>query len=568
MENNNVTTELSPSTPIRRFGRYCATFVRWVFIALFVLILAGGVYFKAPWKVLVMTAFPPVLLTIIPNPSPKSGWLILVTVIVWIFVPETDTGIWRSYSFDEEIKAYNAKYEVPDKKNAAVILEKISLKYDDTFYTWPDFSDLEKPKDPNAVRAFIGTLFQQIKLQNSEFYPDSWTEELDKLTLQQPWKSNDYPELADWLEKNNEDIQSLIKASKKPTCRFQFTFALFPPSTFNDGPEFAICEWLDLLQRAANNDWADGRINDALKKYSAIFKLSKLLSQQPSWTLAYTGFRKGQNIHDSLSHFIIENDLNEKQLNILSKAIRHTEPDWKSCFDKWTEYNTLDMKQLCAMMYEVNEAGEVRHARSTSEVLSKLSFKETKSLFEKQQEKIGTIIAWFMIPTTPQALSKQIDSYYDCMNNIPLTEFEKHYTSIDIQFDQEDRLIANMVRSDIKSYCMVYQGKEHYTLYNNVYQVYIALKKYKNKYGNWPEQLSLLNEFISRSMLLDPFNNDTLIYKKNGADFKLYSKGKNGIDEEGLYQRPVYDPNQMTKEQYYELEPEPDDILLWPAELE
>ncbi|MHC4237964.1 MAG: hypothetical protein ACYSSM_06985, partial [Planctomycetota bacterium] len=45
------------------FWGWCAAFVRWVFILLFTVILLGGLYFKAPWKILVLDGLLLALLT-------------------------------------------------------------------------------------------------------------------------------------------------------------------------------------------------------------------------------------------------------------------------------------------------------------------------------------------------------------------------------------------------------------------------------------------------------------------------------------------------------------------------
>ena len=50
-----------------RFWGWCAAFIRWGFILLFAAMLLGGLYFKAPWKILALDAVLLALLTVVPQ---------------------------------------------------------------------------------------------------------------------------------------------------------------------------------------------------------------------------------------------------------------------------------------------------------------------------------------------------------------------------------------------------------------------------------------------------------------------------------------------------------------------
>jgi hypothetical protein len=64
-------------------------------------------------------------------------------------------------------------------------------------------------------------------------------------------------------------------------------------------------------------------------------------------------------------------------------------------------------------------------------------------------------------------------------------------------------------------------------------QIFIALRRYKEKAGTWPETLEQIEPKLSEQMLIDPQNNGPFIYKLDGDDFIFYSKGPNNIDEGG-----------------------------------
>jgi len=65
----------------------------------------------------------------------------------------------------------------------------------------------------------------------------------------------------------------------------------------------------------------------------------------------------------------------------------------------------------------------------------------------------------------------------------------------------------------------------------------IALRRYKNKNGNWPVSLDEIKSLATAEIFVDPINGDSFIYKLTDENFTLYSKGKNNIDEDGKRDR-------------------------------
>ena len=63
-------------------------------------------------------------------------------------------------------------------------------------------------------------------------------------------------------------------------------------------------------------------------------------------------------------------------------------------------------------------------------------------------------------------------------------------------------------------------------------RILIALRRYKDNNGRWPEKLQDIESLVPAEILVDPFNNGPFVYKLTSDSFKLYSKGKNNIDED------------------------------------
>lgn len=85
----------------------------------------------------------------------------------------------------------------------------------------------------------------------------------------------------------------------------------------------------------------------------------------------------------------------------------------------------------------------------------------------------------------------------------------------------------------------------------------IALRRYKNKTGHWPENLEQVESFAPAEIFIDPINGGSFVYKLAEENFTLYSKGKNNIDEAGEYETEW-------AADYSGYKVKEDDQLIWP----
>lgn len=83
-------------------------------------------------------------------------------------------------------------------------------------------------------------------------------------------------------------------------------------------------------------------------------------------------------------------------------------------------------------------------------------------------------------------------------------------------------------------------------------RILVTLRRYKNANGRWPESLDEIKASLSEEVLTDPFNKGSFIYKPVGDTFRLYSRGKNGIDENGKWESDAWESGVN------------DDWLIWP----
>ena len=61
----------------------------------------------------------------------------------------------------------------------------------------------------------------------------------------------------------------------------------------------------------------------------------------------------------------------------------------------------------------------------------------------------------------------------------------------------------------------------------------VAIKRYKDAFDNWPQNLTEIKTLATPDTFIDPLNNGEFAYKLTEDGFTLYSKGENGIDDGG-----------------------------------
>jgi hypothetical protein len=529
--------------------------LKWIGLGLLVLLLIASLIFQAPWKVTILLLIILAACTVLPKPYRKWFWLsvaaVVVVLIIWVFLPDDNEG-WRPYTFDEELAALEVKYAIPEDENAATIYDELLKGYDGERFVFPDLSSVGAG-DANIIEYM--ELFKKAKPKNT-FYPDFWDEELEDLTISKPWSSKEYPELVKWLkEKHESTIEKLIQASLKRLCQFPINVDMVNAQHIDR--YMAMVDWVHLLIRAANNDRGDGRIDQAVEKYTSVLKMNNLILQDSSD--ATMGIGISLRIMKPLKRFVISGEITNEHLNILEEALKGIKYDWTWNFPRIIEYEKLKMKNIIALAYEVNPQGRTRLSRDTSANPLQVQFNidRPQTCIRKKFAKAGTILGWFFVPSTPQKAAKIVD-----------TAFKPLYEMAEPDFDWEkepEELSLSSIRFNFGFLAKLIVGMSEETYYriHDIYlrniaeqrgaRVIISLRRYKNKTGKWPEKLDDIKPAAPPEIFIDPINGDSFVYKLTEENFALYSKGKNNIDEGGKYKRRYGETS------------EGDDWLIWPS---
>jgi inner membrane protein len=494
-----------------------------LFLALLVLLLIAGLVFQAPWKLITLLLIVLAACTVLPKPYRKWFWLsaaaaIVVVLIIWIFLPEDSEG-WQPYTFDEELAALQAKYAIPDSENAATIYNQLLEDFNDTSY--------------------YGNLPKEVQR---------------KLLIREPWSDQEHPELVKWLKSHQDTITTLIEASKVEKCRFPI-YAYFANFSRSNEHRSAFRRWTFLLTTAANNDLGEGRADEALEKYMAVLQMGKHWCQQPTTMDILVGMSIEALALRGFKTFVVNGDATEQQLDAIEQAVADFKHDWISDRLGILEYEKLMAKNRLGEYYERDLSGRIRLSHDPKarirecmrDFLEGLSKEEgmkyrlrlwiNPNYWQRKLIRARTILYWFYLPSKPQKGAEIIDALY-----------EKYYKRAGADFDwkKEPEEISPGFRLNF-TYLIVHlvvgsSAASNYRFHdiylrvnasNRGSRLIVALRRYKNEHGRWPETLDGIKNLVPGEIFVDPINDSSLVYKLTDDGFKLYSKGKNNIDEGG-----------------------------------
>jgi hypothetical protein len=479
----------------------CRRIFRWIGLGLLTLLLIAGFIFQAPWKVLTLLAVILAACTILPKPARKWFWLsvsvVLIALIIWVLLPEDDQG-WRPYTFEKEIAVHETKYAIPDEENAAVIYNELLKDYD------------LKKMEPKFLR------------------PGEW-----KVVLSQPWVSRDYPELALWLHGHENTIKILTKACSIKMCRFPSNFKLAVTDKLQINRNIALKSWAVLLLLSANNDIAEGRLDQGLLKYTCALRIAYHLHQQKRIIDFLISFGIEGLALPPLNSLVIQEQLTEEQLRIVSDNLKNLENNWSSDFSRCLEYDKFFVKNtFSSLVYETDAKGRVRFSRNpVAAIWERFRLRKLKETYwQRKSMKAYTILTWFTLPVTPQKAAEIIEKIY-----------EEHHAMAEPTYAWGKEKTAPPPSLELNCRFLIWALTNRTSrLYGGFHDIYlkrlaqrrgsmllIALKQYNNENGTWPASLNVIKSRVPAEALIDPAGGNEFEYENHGERFSLFGETVN-----------------------------------------
>jgi len=493
--------EKKKSVPVKRI-------FKWIGLGLLVLLLIAAIIFQAPLKVITLLVIILAACTVLPKPARKWFWLstgaVVIALIIWALLPEDDEG-WRPYTFDEELAVLEDKYAIPDKENAA-------FAYDEIFKTL------------------------DIDSNQPEFFIKSKPSSKDE-----PWLSKDHPETAEWLKGHQKTIEKLIQAAKRDKCRF-LPIRVDPVGIgeyMERLPKMRQCAFL--LVSAANNDVAEGRIDDGIEKHLCIIQMARHSYQQPVIIHLLVGFAIESIGSQQLNRFVIEGRPSEQQLQLLSSSLIGAENKWGSDLGKILDFEKLYAKNMfCSMAYEINPEGKIRLTRRSfaSTIGQSPQQLPTGTYSRGKCAKLGVIFVWLYVPSAPEKIGEMVDASYAKYYAMTEPSFDwtrepqqllsfltpSNFRRIRFNYEYGTKLVADM---SVESYYRIHESYLRNLAFRRGSRLLIAIKQYNNENGSWPGSLDAIKSGAPAEAFIDPVSGNEFEYENHGKRFSLYGETRN-----------------------------------------
>ena len=318
---------------------------------------------------------------------------------------------------DEQLAAIEAARAIPDAENASAIYNELLA-------------------DPNATSLL-------------DIRPDFLDDQTWNLTMTKPWRSKDYPRLAELINEHQYVIEKLLEAGRFDECHLPITVDLMQQSQpmLDWLPDMR--QWAFLLSFAANNNIAEGQIDAAIAKWRCILKMGNHLRQQPMLVDHLVAQAVDRIALVPMARFIVEDDAIETYLQKIEAIPLPVTDDWREILEETRFLEDIPIQKM----------------------------KEHFSLFDHVQY---NLIRW---------------KTRGIMNGPDLNKINELYL-------------------------------RHITTARGVY-ILIALRRYKNKTGRWPESLDAIKSAAPVEAFIDPVTGNPLKYENHGERFSLFGETAN-----------------------------------------
>jgi len=249
----------------------------------------------------------------------KRVWFAIIVVLTAIIA----CFLWslrNSRSIDERLAAIEAARAIPDSENAAVIYYQLARSGGRTDAR-PGYSDAR-----------------------------------DTFLFTRPWRGEDYPKVAAWLQDQQDVIGDLLKASKFEKYRYKefvepgtviMTSGAAQLYPYRFAAQYRISDrWRDLLICAVGNDIAEDRKPAAIEKFLALTQMADHQRQDTDLLTYADGLATEITALLAIAGLIVEGDVAQGDLQSLEAALPPTKENWARDSQAIAKVYSLRTKQF------------------------------------------------------------------------------------------------------------------------------------------------------------------------------------------------------------------------------
>jgi len=442
--------------------------------------------------------------------------LAISVAAIW---PVDDSEHWRPYRFDDELAALEAARAIPDQQNAAIRCRAL-------------FASLDVNDQPDFF--FGGSRVREEFCENA-------------------WNGEEHPEAARWLDSCSWAVDELVRARGAGPFRWPLQADRYDDYTV---PYKALRRSINLLIASANRDLGEGRLHDAIVKYSCSIGIAQDLRQQMQPVDILTGLGLESSALRMICHVSARHSLTDAEMAKITECLPPTNDRWHEMCERLFRLDKLQYMNLLARAYERDEQGHVRFAK-----WYRIGPENERMTEEDRDFGRWLRVYWPMnMPLDPKHLHRMADEHFAQFayllepDGVPSVsrELGMSWSGMCKAAANFHRWFAEIVFFDGSEYGRIRDLQRAQVTRRRGTWLVLGLRRYQNEHGAWPSSLDEIFEYVPPETFLDPTSRSPFVYKQDDNSFRLYSTGPNRIDDGGRH-RYVKALDKLE-----------DDIAIWP----
>jgi hypothetical protein len=395
--------------------------------------------------------------------------------------------------------------------------------------------------------------------------------------MEHPWTSMQVPPLADWLRKNQKQIDLLVEASDRERWYWPLeTYGnegarqafLFPVNSYS-----LIREAARVLMLRSMWHLGESRTDEAWRDVSAIFRLAHLISQQGILTDELVGIAIQGMAGESFLPLIGNESLSVNQARNFQKELE-AQPDFAYMVDSFEKSERVWLLSVLVLSSEggigdfLSGLGKGRDLICKPLNFISVDWNVVLSHVNKSYDDIAAASRnpdWNRRQSGFEQLEDELSGFQD-RSASPLAWAAALFSE-----RKRSELFAGMVASElICPFTAAKHGEDRANTELTLIRLTAALALYRAEHGEYPESLDALVPEVLLELPVDLYHEKPFIYQRDGAGYLLYSTGPNGQDDGGsnhlmsiLAGRDAWDLNEFEQEQFEQQIPaDADDIAI------
>jgi hypothetical protein len=238
-----------------------------------------------------------------------------------------------------------------------------------------------------------------------------------------------------------------------------------------------------------------------------------------------------------ITYILVRSDLLEDDISQIEGCLPTAGNKWRQDISRILEFEKLRFVNFMSPVYEINEKGEIRFAASFWLLSSDGQNKKSHTKTNKRWR-----LYWLMnMPFDPNGLwdmaeveATRLEQFLEPGPMLDVDKCDESFIDFFIKcFSNGARWTSLQVCFDKHTYANFGEYYAQQMTRRRGTWLVLGLGRYRDAHGTWPESLEQVSEYVPPEAFVDITNNSKFVYVPDGDGFKFYSKGENGIDEDG-----------------------------------